>query len=285
MAPMLTCPASSQSKPIIRLHDASKKVIQGVNEVYNAFEGLTFDVYSGERLGIFAVNALEGKTLLHCLSGVEPLDSGALEHQGSVSWPLGSNDAFHGKLSGYMNARFAAEIYSRPGQIDEDLVLIQELSGANDYLYHKPLGDWPNEKKDALRLAVSLAFKFDVITVGRITCWDHQAIHPLSVRIRNCFEQLIEKRTLILCANGQHKLAMDYCEEGFVLLNSEIVYRGDPEVCMEMVKEESKRQRQERRERVGKRIAKLLSSEEENEFDIDDPIDPAQDNEKTIKKI
>ena len=276
---MPTSPFSPQPEAVVRLREASKAVVQGFSQVYTAFQGLNLDIYPGEKLGIFAVNAFEGKALLACMSGVEPLDSGSLDHHASVSWPLGSNDAFQGKLSGYMNARFAVEVYSQPGQIDGDMRLIQELSGVDNLLYHKPFGEWPSAQKDALKLAVSLAFEFDVVAVGRITGWNHRAIHPQSVRIRNCFEQRIDGRTMILCASGQHNLAMDYCDEGLVLVNGEIAYRGDPEVCIELVKEESKRQKQERRERVNKRIAKLIGSEGIDDLDDDDPIDSEQESD------
>jgi ABC-type polysaccharide/polyol phosphate transport system ATPase subunit len=253
--------AYQQPEAVIELRDAAKAVVQGVNLVYKAFQGLSLDVYAGERLAVFGVNGFEAKALVACLSGVEPLDSGTLDHKASVSWPMGSNEAFQGKLTGYMNARFAAEVYSQPGQIENDLRLIQDLSGVDDLIYHQPFGEWPSALKDALKLAVSLAFEFDVITVGRISGWNHQAIHPQSVRIRNCFEQRIDGRTLLLCANGQYSLAMDYCQEGLVLVGGELIYRGDPEVCAELVKEEAKRQKQERRVRVNKRIAKLVGGE------------------------
>jgi len=230
-------------------------------------------VYPGERLGVFGVNGTEARALVSCLSGVEPLDSGTLEQQGSVSWPVGMNDAFSSKLSGYTNARFAAEVYSSPGQIDEDLRLIQDLAGVPDDVFHEPLADWPGALKDALKLAVSLAFEFDVITVGRISGWSHRHLHPHSVKIRECFERRIDGRTLLVCANGQNDLALDYCDEGLVLFKGELIYRGDPEVCLELVKEESKRQKQLRRERVSKRIAKLTGAAVGDPEDDDDDAD------------
>jgi capsular polysaccharide transport system ATP-binding protein len=273
IAPMHTRSLMQQPEAVLEMRGASKWVVEGVNHSYRAFSDLSLEVFAGERIGIFAANGFEAKALLACLSGVEPLDAGTVEHNASVSWPLGTNDAFLGKLSGYVNARFAAEVYSQPGQIDEDIRLIRELAGVDESMFHEPLADWPSALRDSLKLAVSLAFEFDVVMVGRIGGWNHRAIHPHSVRIRQCFEQRIEGRTLIVCGNGQTDLAIDYCEEGLALVDGKILYRGDPEVCMEMVKEESKRQKERRRERVGKRVAKLVGSDELDDSESDDSLE------------
>jgi lipoate-protein ligase A len=70
-----------------------------------------------------------------------------------------------------------------------------------------------------------------------------------------------------MCGNGQSQLALDYCHEGLVLVGGSLIYRGDPEVCLELVKEESKIQKQKRRTRVNARIASLLEAAQQ---DVDD---------------
>ena len=259
-----------QPEAVLEMRGASKLVVEGINHYYRAFSDLSLEVFAGERISIFAANGFEAKALVACLSGVEPLNAGTVEHNASVSWPLGINDALQGKLSGYVNVRFAAEIYSQPGKIDEDIRLIRELAGVDESMFHEPLADWPSALRDSLKLAVPLAFEFDVVMVGRTSGWNHRAIHPNSVRIRKIFEQRIEGRTLIVCGNAQPNLAIDYCEEGLALIDGKILYRGDTEVCLQMVKEESKRQKERRRERVSKRVAKLVGSDELDDSELDD---------------
>jgi ABC-type polysaccharide/polyol phosphate transport system ATPase subunit len=262
-----------QPTAIVQLRDASKKVVEGVNQTYPAFTNLSLDIFPGQKLGIFAVNGPESRALVGCLSGVEALDSGTLEQSCSVSWPLGTNEAFSSKLSGYVNARFAAEVYSSPGQVESDLRLIKELSGISDRIYHEPFGDWPNAQKDALKFAVSLAFDFDVIAVGRLKSWDHRSLHPKSVRIRDCFERRIAGRALLVSANGQTDLALDYCDEGLALVNGQLVYRGDPEVCLQLVKEESRRQKLERREMLSRRISEMVEKSGADPVEDEDEAD------------
>ncbi len=265
---MLSTSSHQQQQAILELTKASKMVVEGVNRTYPAFLDLSLQVYPGERLGIFAVNGYEAKTLVECLSGVEALDEGWLEQRGTVSWPLGSNNAFSSKLSGYVNARFAAEMYSRPGCVVDDIRLIQELAGVASDMFYRPISDWPGGLRDSLKLAVSLAFEFDVIAVGKIGgVWNHRSVLPAQALIRQHFERRIDGRTLVVSANGQPNLALDYCDEGLAIVKGRLAYRGDPEVCFQLVKEESKRQKMRRQERVEGRIALLLDTESEDDVD------------------
>lgn len=255
---------------VIEMRRASKRLPAGVNEVKKAFTDVSLAVNHGHRLGLFSVNNYEAQTLLDCLAGVEKPDKGEVLHHASVSWPVGTNQAFAKQLSGYANARFAAEVYSQPGRIEADLQLIQELTGADDATFHEPMAAWPGQLKKALELAVSLAFEFDVMAVGKISNWDHQAIHPQSVRIRELFEQRIDGRTLVIAAPGQNKLALEFCDEGLAIVEGRLLYRGDPEICLELVREETQRFKHERRQRVKNRVARLLDEDGDDDEQDDD---------------
>lgn len=264
---------STNQDALIRLSKASKFIVEGPNQVYPAFRNLNLDILSGQRLGIFGVNGYESRMLVSCLSGVEQLDSGKLEQNALVSWPLGANQAFETKLSGYQNARFSAEIYGNPIRIREEIKFIQEISWVDEETFHLPLSEWSPVQRDNLKLAVGLAFSFDVIMVGKISTWNHKALHPNSIRIRKAFEALIDGRSLVIAANGQYNFAMDYCTEGIAIVDGYVAYHGDPEVCLELVREESKRQKQRRKERIQNRISQMTQQEgdadrldEEDEF-------------------
>jgi capsular polysaccharide transport system ATP-binding protein len=254
----LTTPAT-----VIEVRRASKRLPAGVNEVKKAFSDLSLAVNHGHRLGLFSVNNYEAHTLLECLSGVEKPDQGEVLHHGTVSWPVGTNQAFHKQLSGYANARFAAEVYSQPGCIEADLQLIQELTGADDTTFHEPIAAWQSQMRKTLELAVSLAFEFDVMAVGKISNWDYQDIHPRSVRIRELFEQRIDGRTLVMAAPGQNKLALEFCDEGLAIVEGQLMYCGDPEICLELVKEENQRLKFERRQRQETIVADMLAQDDE----------------------
>lgn len=257
---------------LIEVRRASKLLPHGVNDVRKAFVDLDLDIHCGQRIALFSTNAYESRSLLECLTGIEQPDKGTVTHHASVSWPVGSNQAFNKNLSGYLNARFAAEIYSHPGRMQEDIRLIQELAAVDDHTFHEPLASWKGPMRKALALAVSLAFDFDVMAVGKVGGWNHRGVHPNAVRIREQFERRIQGRTLVVLASGQHELALDYCDVGLAILEGRLAYSGDPEVCLEMVSEEAGRLKYERRQRVKARIARMLddSESDDEEFDQDE---------------
>jgi hypothetical protein len=40
-----------------------------------------------------------------------------------------------------------------------------------------------------------------------------------------------------MTAAGQPLMALRYCEQGIVLMDRSIIYKGDPEICLEIVKD------------------------------------------------
>lgn len=268
-------PGSPRDTLVIEALQASKLLPHGVTSVRKAFVDLNLEIHHGQRIALFSGNAYESRTLLDCLSGIETPDEGSVVHHGSVSWPVGTNEAFDKKLSGSMNARFAAEIYSQPGRIDEDLELIQQLADVDDRTFHEPLAAWKNSARKSLELAVSLAFEFDVILVNKISNWNHRSSNPRAVRFREVFEQRIEGRTLLVAAPGQHELALDYCDEGLVIFDGRLAYRGDAEVCLEIVREEAQRLKTVRQQLVSAGTPEL--STENDDQGLNDSVEASDD--------
>ncbi|MEO1001870.1 MAG: hypothetical protein AAFX65_02015 [Cyanobacteria bacterium J06638_7] len=266
----MAAPSPASETLVIEARQASKVLPAGVANLRKAFSDVSLEVHRGHRLALFSVNTYEAKSLLECLAGVEQPDQGSVVHHGSVSWPVGTNQAFHGKLSGYLNARFAAEVYSLPGQVDEDVRLIQDITGADDHTFHEPYGAWKSSMQKSLKLAVSLAFDFDVLTVGKISNWDHKSLHPESVRIRRLFEQRISNRALVIAAPSQHKFALDYCDQGLAIVAGRLVYAGDPEVCLELIKEEKQRLKYEFKQENSRRLEQLMLDNDDLSEDSDD---------------
>ena len=85
-APMHTRSPMQQPEAVLEMRGASKRVVEGGNHFYMAFSDLSLEVFAGERIDIFAANGFEAKASVACLSGVEPLEAGTVEHNASVSW-------------------------------------------------------------------------------------------------------------------------------------------------------------------------------------------------------
>jgi hypothetical protein len=103
------------------------------------------------------------------------------------------------------------------------------------------------------------------MAVGKISNWDYQDIHPRSVRIRELFEQRVDGSTLVIAAPGQNKFALEFCDEGLAIVEGQMMYCGDPEICLELVKEENQRLKFERRQRQQAIVADMLAQDGEDD--------------------
>jgi ABC-type polysaccharide/polyol phosphate transport system ATPase subunit len=238
------------------------------------FSGISLSLQPGDRLAVFSTARADAAALVDCISGVQPLDAGTLVHNASVSWPLGSDDTFNRNLSGYLNALFAAEVYSPLGYVAENLQLIQELTGVEEDTFHLPLSAWSSAQRELLKLAVGLAFDFDVAVVGRVNhAWDHRSLYPLAVRIREVFERRIQDRAMVVLGYEQEALAMDYCNRAILLQNGAIIHEGTPQDCSQLALETILQMKTDRRQRVRNRAARLLAAASESASQVADSED------------
>lgn len=263
VSPPSSTTADQTSPPLAELCRASKKVSQGPTATITAFRNLSYQVNEGDRVAVFSVTNAESIAFVNCLAGVIPLDAGKLVHRCNVSWPLGTNESLDNKLSGYANALFAADLYSVAGQQSQDVALIQELTGLGSEQFHQPISTYKGFDKDRLRLAISLAFPFDLYTVGKIGGWNLKDRGIVARRIRRFLNQRLADTTFVMTAAGQQALALRYCNHGIVIMDQSIVYSGDPEVCLEITRD---RRRSLREEQQASLVDAEAAVEEEDRY-------------------
>ena len=75
-------------------------------------DSISFDLPRGRKLGILGRNGAGKSTLVRLISGAERPNSGTIEREMSVSWPLAFSGAFQTSLTGRDNVRFISRIYN-----------------------------------------------------------------------------------------------------------------------------------------------------------------------------
>jgi lipopolysaccharide transport system ATP-binding protein len=264
-APDSTTPSLIEIREGVRVKSKVLAQSKGLSPDDVIFSGISLSLQPGDRLAVFSTARADAAALVDCISGVQPLDAGTLVHNASVSWPLGSDETFNRNLSGYLNALFAAEVYSPLGYVAENLQLIQELTGVDEETFHLPLSAWSSAQRELLKLAVGLAFDFDVSVVGRVNhVWDHRSLYPLAVRIRKVFESRIQDRAMVVLGYEQEALATDYCNRAIFLQNGAIIHEGTPQDCSQLALETILQMKTDRRQRVRNRAARLLAAASES---------------------
>lgn len=194
---MIVCTNLYKSYP---LGHGRKKVLEGVD----------FTIQKGERFGLLGRNGSGKTTLLKLIGRVEVPDSGRVQHNMSVSWPLGFGGGFQGSLTGYDNARFIARIYGREYRDLRDFV--EDFSELGRQL-KEPVKTYSAGMKARLAFALSLAIEFDCYLIDEVIMVGDQNFQ------RKCVYELFEKRAdraLILASHSAHFIH-EYCERAMIL--------------------------------------------------------------------
>ncbi len=197
---------------------------------------LSLRIRGGERWQVFCDDRRIRSSLLQCVAGLLPPTSGVVTIRGHVSWPLGQVSGLSSKLSCAENSRFLAGIYGRPGEREHDLDLIRRLCGFSTARWSEPLNQLSGACKQHFRLALSLAFDFDLYVL------DPSALRALrreggwSEHWQATLQQRLQQRAVITIGSDDLGVA-DSCRKGLVVAQGQVVAKGGLERCRALLAE------------------------------------------------
>jgi capsular polysaccharide transport system ATP-binding protein len=150
---------------MISLHNIRKvyKTKKGRNVVLN---NVNQDFEPGNNVGILGRNGAGKSTLLRIIGGSEQPDSGKVDRQAKISWPIGFSGGFNTKLSGRENLRFICRLY------DEDYAavvkFVADFSELGDYL-DMPIFTYSSGMRAKLAFGISMAINFEYYLIDEVT--------------------------------------------------------------------------------------------------------------------
>ena len=98
------------------------------------FKDVSFDFPADKNIGILGPNGAGKSTLLRILGGIDHPDSGEIQRNASLSWPLGLRGGFVGHMTGRENCRMICNAYGvSQAQMRTKIDAINELSKIGDY--------------------------------------------------------------------------------------------------------------------------------------------------------
>jgi ABC-type polysaccharide/polyol phosphate transport system ATPase subunit len=233
---------------VVTLKAISRRIQEPGKPAQVLFRELSLNLYAGERLAVFSTTNRESAHLLRCVSGVDTPDHGGVHQYGTVSWPVGTDGAFSSKLSGYENVRFALAIYGQPGNMARELQVVEALSGIDRKRLHDPLSSFSGGQKTRLAMAIALALRFDLYPIAKLPGIDVMMPSSQGAILLERLHGDLKDAALLIAGNDLWPVAETLCQEGLVLVNGSIIFRGDLEVCRLMVQEERERLREEERQ-------------------------------------
>lgn len=185
-------------------------------------QNFSFRFPDGKNLGILGKNGSGKSTLLRLIAGSEYPDSGLIEREGKLSWPLGFSGGFSPNLTGEENLRFICRIYK--ADIPYVTEYVQDFAELGDFFY-EPIRNYSSGMKSRLAFGLSMAIDFEVILVDEIL-----GVGDSSFR-KKCtehFEKKSEEASIIMVSHEMHTIR-NFCESVLLLDEGEISVFHDVE--------------------------------------------------------
>lgn len=196
---------------MIRVSNLTKSfTYQGKRSI--VFKDLNFTIDTGESVAILGANGAGKSTLLRLLGGIDLPDSGTIESDASISWPVGLVGGFQGSLTGRENVTFVSRIYAKKADIQEKVRYVEEFAELGVY-FDRPFKTYSSGMRSRVTFGLSMAFNFDVYLIDEITAAGDQRFREKSKRI------LLDRRKRSDFLMVDHNLwgLKLHCDRAFIL--------------------------------------------------------------------
>ena len=208
---------------MIKVENLTKSFIHNGKKI-NILRNVSFEIKKGESIALLGRNGSGKSTLLNILGGIDQPDSGTIERDCSVSWPVGLVGGFQGSLSARENTIFVSKIYAG---LDKDIIkqkvkFVEEFAEIGDY-FDRPFKTYSSGMRSRVTFGLSMAFNFDTYLIDEITSAG-------DARFRKKSAQYLEQKTrdadFIVVDHNLTGLTK-YCNRAFLLNEGNLIEYGD----------------------------------------------------------
>jgi lipopolysaccharide transport system ATP-binding protein len=191
---------------------------------------VSFDVASGESVGIVGANGAGKSTLLKILAGTTLPTSGSYAVGGRVAALLELGLGFHPEFSGRQNALIGCQMLGLPHvAIEELLPEIAEFAELEDYM-DQPLRSYSTGMQMRLAFSVATAVRPDVLIVDEaLSVGDAYFQHKSIRRIRG----FREAGTTILFVSHDPTAVKSLCDRAVLLDGGRLIRSGTPDAVLD----------------------------------------------------
>ncbi|MEP0177273.1 MAG: ABC transporter ATP-binding protein [Paraglaciecola sp.] len=191
------------------------------------FKNLTFEIPTGHNIGILGANGAGKSTLFRLLAGSEYPNSGSIQTDLSLSWPVALSTGIHPKMTGRENTRFIGKIngVADLNAYEERVIAFAGLGKK----YDLPVGSYSSGMKPRLAFACSVAIDFDVYLIDEVT-----SVGDAKFR-RKAKQALLERseRANVIMVSHEMDEIRQFCDSAIVLHDGRLTFFNDLELGIE----------------------------------------------------
>ena len=197
------------------------------NEKFLALDGVSFNVYKGERIGIIGHNGAGKSTLLKILSRVTAPTEGRIYVDGRISSMLEVGTGFHGELTGreniYLNGAILGMSRSEVSKKIDQIIAFSECGQFID----TPVKRYSSGMYVKLAFSVSAHLDADILVMDEVL-----AVGDMKFQ-RKCLDKMSEVsrsegRTVLYVSHNMNTIRQ-LCDRCVVLDHGKLIFDGDVE--------------------------------------------------------
>ena len=183
------------------------------------FRDISFKVDRGETVALLGRNGAGKSTLLRILGGIDRPDSGTIQADVSISWPVGLVGGFQGSLSGRENVTFVSKIYAghQPDVIEEKVRRVEEFAELGPY-FDRPFKTYSSGMRSRVTFGLSMAFDFDLYLIDEVTSAGDERFRK---RSREVLERLHQRADFMMVDHNLWGLQL-HCDRALLLHNGDL---------------------------------------------------------------
>lgn len=172
---------------------------------YMALQGVSFDVYEGETVGIIGANGSGKSTVLKLITGIIRPNGGTVRVRGRISPLIELSAGFHPEFSGRENIFLNGAMLGVPRKVLEacydDIVAFSEIGAFID----QPVKTYSSGMHSRLGFAIAIHVNPDILVVDEVLAVGDE---PFQKKCLERVKQLREAgKTILLVAHNQTTIA------------------------------------------------------------------------------
>lgn len=196
-------------------------------ETFLALDGVSLDVYRGERIGVIGANGAGKSTLFKLLSRVTAPTEGAIGVKGRISSMLEVGTGFHAELSGRENIYLNGAILGmKKSEVEEKIDDIIEFSECAEFM-DTPVKRYSSGMYVKLAFAVAAHLNSEILLMDEVL-----AVGDMKFQ-KKCLDKMAalskdEKKTILYVSHNMETIR-SLCSRCIVLEQGRILFDGGPE--------------------------------------------------------
>jgi ABC-type polysaccharide/polyol phosphate transport system ATPase subunit len=212
---------------LLKPHHRVIRTIKALNQV-------SFEIKSGERVGLIGPNGAGKTTLLKVLSGIYPPQHGRVEMEGRVSPLFEFATGFEMDATGWDNIRTRCLLLRMPScEIEEKLDEIAAFTDLGEFLDF-PVRTYSSGMLLRLAFSASTAVNPDILLLDEVMAAGDAAFVEKARRRMN---ELVERANIMVFATHNLGSLPDFCSRTLLLRRGQILADGPTQEVIGMYKE------------------------------------------------